>query len=212
MQIIPSINETDFEEIRRKIGLAASFAEWVHFDVSDGEFTDFKNWNEPEKLLELSDELSGIRCEVHLMVAEPQAEVERWLSAGAARIIVHAEMVEDGWPMVIDKMDNFGAELGIAVNPETPLEILKPYLKAVPFIQLLAVKPGPSGQKFNETILSKIRIVKRENPETRVEIDGGINLETAKLAKKAGADILVSGSYIWQSPEPEKAYEALKEI
>jgi len=212
MQIIPAINETDFEEIKRKIRLASSFAEWVHFDVSDGEFTNFKNWNEPEKLLELGDELSGLKCEVHLMVQEPQAEIERWLEAGASRIIVHAEALENGYPMVIDKIDNFGAELGIALNPETPPEILKPYLKVVSFIQLLTVRPGPSGQKLDETVFGKINFIRKEIPEAVVEIDGGINLETAKMAKKAGADILVSGSYIWQSSEPHKAYEALKEI
>ena len=114
--------------------------------------------------------------------------------------------------MVIDKIDNFGAELGIAINPETPPETLKPYLKAVHFIQLLAVKPGPSGQKLDEAVLNKIKFVKSENPEAQIEIDGGINPETAKLAKYAGADILASASYIWRSPDPKKAYETLKEI
>jgi len=212
MQIIPAINETDFEEIKRKIRLAASFAEWIHFDVSDGEFTDFKNWNEPERLLELGDELSGLKCEVHLMVKEPQAEIERWLSAGVLRVIIHAEVLANAWPMVIDKVDNFGAELGIALNPETGPEILKPYLRAAPFIQLLAVKPGPSGQKPDEAVLNKIKFVRSENSEAIIEIDGGVNEETARLAKAAGADILVSASYIWRSPNPKKAYETLKEI
>ncbi len=212
MQIIPAINETDFEEVKKKIKLAVSFAEWVHFDVSDGEFTDFKTWNEPEKLLELGDEFSDLKYEVHLMVKEPQAEVERWCSAGASRIIVHAEALENGYPMVIDKIDDFGAELGIALNPETRPEVLKPYLKAVHFIQLLAVSPGPSAQKFDDAVLNKIKFIRRENPGVQIEIDGGINPETARLAKTAGADILTSASYIWRSPDPKKAYETLKEI
>lgn len=212
MQIIPVINETDFEEIKRKIRSASSFAEWVHFDVSDGRFTDFKNWNEPERLHELGDEFSDLKCEVHLMVEEPQTEIERWCTSGAARVIVHAEVLEESWPMVIDKIDDFGAELGIAINPKTPPDVLKPYLKSVSFVELLTVKPGPSGQKFSEEVLDKIKFVRGENPEAQIEIDGGVNPETAKLAKKAGADILASATYIWQSSNPKQAYETLQEI
>ncbi|HXF44473.1 MAG TPA: ribulose-phosphate 3-epimerase [Candidatus Paceibacterota bacterium] len=210
MQIIPSINETDFEEVKRKIRLAASFADWVHFDVSDGRFTNYKNWNEPERLLELGEEISDLKCEVHLMVEDPQSEMERWCAAGVLRVIVHAEAVEEGYPMVIDKADNFGIELGLALNPETPPEFLKPYLKAVNFFQILTVKPGTSGQKLDESVLRKIKFVKRENPEATVEVDGGINPRTAKLAAKAGADAVVSGSFIWRSPDPKKSYETLE--
>lgn len=223
MQVIPAINCPDFSCVKKRIEQAREFgAEWVHIDVADGEFTKAVTWNRPEDLDSLFGEVRDFapeahpplaeNLEVHLMVEEPQAAVEDWLRAGASRIIVHFEALRDGWEIICDKIDREGRELGLAINPETPVHVLTPYLKSVALVQLLVVPPGWAGQKFNPAVVLKLKELKQREPDLMVEIDGGINLKNAKLVKNAGADIIVSASYIWESKVPEEAFNKLRNV
>lgn len=112
---------------------------------------------------------------------------------------------------ILEKCSGYDAELMLAVNPETPVENLFPYLDSLFCVQFLAVKPGFSGQKFDERIVEKILVMQERVPDITIEIDGGINPETARLAKAAGAGIIVSSSYIFDSENPQRAYENLVE-
>lgn len=209
MLVIPAINEVKFEEVLKKIDTAGKFSQWVHIDVVDGKFASNITWNNPKDIAGLKRLKSNL--EVHLMIENPEAVVEDWISSGVKRIILSLEAISGGkLPLFSNKSSNF--EIGLAISPETSVEDLLPYLENIKFVLVLGVKPGLAGQKFNEDILEKVRFLKNYYPGVIIEVDGGINLETAKLAKKAGANVIVSASYIWKSQNPERIYRELEAI
>ena len=235
MKIIPAVNEVDFSKIKEKIEKAAEFfpsAEgWIQIDIADGKFTPHKTWNNPRALRELriqNSELRKLNLEIHLMVENPQDVVDDWIGAGAKRIIVHHEAIVDSAKkhsnnnetdvlnFILEKCKVNGVEFGLAINPETSAEELTPHLDKIRFIQILAVNPGLAGQQFKAETLDKIKFIKELDDayfdSIIVEVDGGINLEMAKLCKKAGADILAAASYIWNSENPKKSFEELNII
>ncbi|MEK9194415.1 MAG: ribulose-phosphate 3-epimerase [Patescibacteria group bacterium] len=215
METIPVINCPDFECVKKRVKQIKELGSpLAHIDVSDGEFAKPANWGNPLDLLSFGEELAGLKLEVHLMVLEPQAVVEDWLRAGVSRIIIHEEALTDGWPIIFDKIDTYDAELGLAIKPETSIETVVPYLKQVSLVQILAVDPGPSGQKFDMAVLEKISFLNKEKEDNNfiIEVDGGIDLETAALVRDAGADLVVSHSYIFESSDPKEAYESLKNL
>ncbi len=201
---------------------ALAKAGWAQIDVADGKFTPHITWNNPEELRKLLSVRVGPRevrvsprfVEVHLMIEEPQNVIDDWLKAGVKRIIVHFEAVKNSSDIIFifRKCEAAGVEFGLAFNSDTPAEKILPYLDKIKFVQILAVDPGLSGQKFQPQVLDKIKFLKSNYPDVIIEIDGGINLEIAELCKEAGADILVSGSYIWNSSNPKEAFKKLSEL
>ena len=153
----------------------------------------------------------SINIEAHLMVENPEAVIKDWILAGAKRIVIQLEAIDSVKARAVLEIAD-KVEIGLAVNPETPIEDALPYLENFKFILILGVNPGLAGRPFNEKILEKIKFLKNYYPNVIIEADGGINLETAKLVKEAGADIVVSASYIWGSQNPEKAYQELTVI
>lgn len=214
MLIIPAINCKDWQCVKHKLEIVAKFLpknRWVQIDVSDGKFTKIKTWDGPKQLQELKikeKELRKIKVEAHLMVKNPEKEIRKWEKT-ADRIIIHAEAAAARFKIYDLK---FKDKIGLAINPETPAGAIFPYLNKIKFVQLLAVSPGNSGQKFNRRIINKIRFLKKHYPKIKIEIDGGINLQTAKLVKKAGADIIVSGSYIFNNKNLAKNYKKLTSL
>ncbi|MBI2594850.1 MAG: ribulose-phosphate 3-epimerase [Candidatus Colwellbacteria bacterium] len=215
--IIPAINYRDYEEAAVAAKKISEFSEWAHIDVGDGVFTPNVSWGNLEEFSHLASELPLLRFEVHLMVVNPEEVIEQWFKAGAERVIVHFEAMTDPHrilevalkyrsPTAID-----GGRVMLAINPGTSAEELVPYLNSFPGFQVLAVPPGPSGQKFNESVLEKMKFLREKAPNAIIEVDGGINPETAELVREAGANILVSGSYIMNSPDPKGAFQALEE-
>lgn len=205
MKIIPAINCGNFECVKEKLEKAAEFSGWVQIDIADGKFTPHKTWNKPEELKRLRT-----NTEVHLMVENPPAVIDDWAKAGARRVIVHLEAIaDDRLQTAYYGLQNKDFEFGLALNPETPAEKLLPHLDKIKFVLLLAVAPGASGQKFQPQVLEKIKILKAGRLDVIIEVDGGINLGTAELCKKAGADIVAAGSYIFESSNPRTAYERL---
>lgn len=224
MKIIPAINCDNFECVKRRLEKAAEFYDglpaealakegWIQIDIADGKFTPHKTWGKPEELERLQTTDYGLKkssIEVHLMVENPLAVIDDWAEAGAKRIIVHLEAVANSGLQTTDyRLQNAGFEFGLALNPETPAEKLLPYLNKIKFVLILAVYPGASGQKFQPQVLEKIKVLKAARPDVIIEVDGGINLETAELCKKAGADVVAAGSYIFENPNPRAAYERL---
>lgn len=150
------------------------------------------------------------------MVQNPEEIIESWLKTGLVkRVIVHLEALNDA-EFIINKCKEFNAEAMLAIAPYTIFEKLPPpKFFAIPFFnlfQVLAVNPGLAGQKFERSSLDKIKFLRELIPNATIEVDGGINPGTAKLVKDAGADIIVSASYIFNSGNPEKAYETLSKI
>lgn len=229
MQVIPSINAPDFESAKELISKASEFATWIHIDVGDGIFTPNSTWASPSEFKSLK--FKSLNAEVHLMIESPDVAVLPWLEAGAKRVIVHVESVEDP-ESLIELCEEFDAEFGLSISPETKIEELNVYFNPSPlkdhkksttsnpsrvrgkvkFYQVLAVTPGLAGQEFNNSVLEKIKFLRKEVPDAIIEVDGGINPETAKLVKKAGANIIVSANYIWGAESPEKAFSELSKV
>mgnify|MGYP001569099239 CR=1 FL=1 len=228
MRIIPAINCPDFECVKEKIEKAAEFFSsvdgWVQVDIADGKFTPHKTWNNPEEFKILNLKFK-INVEVHLMVENPQEVVDDWIKAGAKRIFVHYEALaevgrknpdtnaSDILNFILEKGRSADVEIGLAISPTTPIEEIVSYFDKVKHIQILAVDPGLAGQKFQASSLDKIKFLKGNGfVDVVVEVDGGINLEIAKLCKEAGADILASASYIWNNKDSKAAFEELKAL
>src|SRR3989344_2067018 len=142
VEIIPSINVSDFEELKKRIKKIEPYVKWAHIDVSDGVFTKHISWHEPKDLVGLKTKL---KLEVHLMVDKPEKEIDHWLIKPVSRIIFHQEATHSH-QILIDKIHGAEKEAGMAIKPETPWLKLFPYLDKIELIELLAVSPGPSGQ------------------------------------------------------------------
>lgn len=213
MIVIPVINCPDRACAEEKIAVAKTFLhadDWIHIDVTDGIFSKHVTWNDPAGWGDLE---IPFNLEVHLMVAHPEDCTESWLDAGAKRIIVHIETVTpESLQVILTACRKKGAETMLASNPDTPIDALEQYFGLLSEFLVLAVHPGPAGQSFNPLVLEKIKALKQEDA-IMMEVDGGMNPETAKLAKDAGANVVASGAYIFNaSSDPGKAYEELKKI
>ena len=155
------------------------------------------------------------------MTEEPEKEVPRWLAVGARRVIVHLEaLTNDEHHVARRGVDELitdilsacfpaNAEALLAVNPETPVATSLQYFKRMNGAQILAVNPGLSGQKFQETVLNKVTYLRQAMPGATLEVDGGITPPVVRRAKEAGATIAVSAHYIFESGEPKRAYNEL---
>jgi ribulose-phosphate 3-epimerase len=211
MTVIPSINchHNDFECVKNKIRVAEGFADSVHLDIADGVFTFGRSWNNPEEFKSLNTPLN---FEVHLMVEEPEKHVGDWLSVGAKRIIVHIEKVTPESAMkILEDCRSRNAEVFLAINYETTIEDLEQYFeKFSGFLFMAQAAPGPSGQRFLPMVLEKIRNLHELAPDVKIEVDGGINEESAEVSKEAGADIVIAGTYVFESDNPKEAYLKLK--
>ncbi|MFH0806343.1 MAG: hypothetical protein V1885_01305 [Candidatus Brennerbacteria bacterium] len=215
MEVIPAVNCEDEAGVRHALGVVKLLeTEWVKFDVSDGTFASTVTWNEPGKLPALlkKEELSDIGIEAHLMVRDVKAALAEWLNVGAKRAIVHVEVFPKGnereFFYELERMCvAAGAELGLSIAPETSVDELVPYFGEILFIQLLAVKPGPSGQKFDEGTFEKLEFLRDRVPEAVIEIDGGMTPALARRLKEAGADMVASSSYIMGERDPRAAYQ-----
>lgn len=223
MEIIPVINchFGDEECVKEKANKAFQFSSWAHLDIADGIFTFNKTWNDPLKWKEINP---GLNFEVHLMVENPEEEAENWLEVGAKRIIFHWEAIQKEAHFykkrdphylishILNLCKNHNAEGVLSICMETKVDEIREFLDNFNRFQILAVYPGPAGQKFLWEAVDKVRFLKELKPEAIVEVDGGINPNVAKILKEVGANILVSGTYIFGSENPKKAFEELVNI
>ena len=188
-------NELKPQDIVKK--LDNSGCDYIHIDIMDGKFVKNKTWTISE--IKKITSYSHLPLDVHLMVNNPQKYIEEYALLNTNDIIFHYESVKD-IEKTINLIKNYGLKVGIAINPDTDVKVLFPYLKDIDLVLLLSVYPGYSGQSFIESSYEKINELKSEiekqNLKTLIEVDGGINDETGKLSIENGADILVSASYV----------------
>ena len=204
-EIIPSINVSDFEELKKKIKQIEPYAKWAHLDVSDGVFTKHVSWHEPKDLVGFKTKL---KLEVHLMTDRPERDIEEWLIKPVSQVIFHQEATQDHG-LLIDKIHAAKKEAGIAIKPDTPWLKLFPYIGKVDMFQLLAVPPGPSGQEFQDEIFHKLGHIRHVCPECIIEVDGGVNKRVAAKCAKEGANLLVAGKAIFESEDIKKSIKEL---
>ena len=205
-EIIPSINVSTFQEVQQRIAQIEPYVSWCHLDVTDRVFSTHPTWNNPTDLSLLDTKL---KIEVHLMVQEPEKVINQWLVKPIKRIIVHLEASQD-IDFIIERCREAGIECGVAIRPDTPWDMLVPWTRKVNFVQVLAVNPGPSGQPMSEEIIEKVGHLRESCTLCMIEVDGGINPETARLARVAGANILVSAGYIFSHSDIAGAIKELQ--
>lgn len=203
--IAPSILSADFGNLNQEIASVEQFADMLHLDVMDFHFVPNLTFGAPV-----------IRClktklplDCHLMVEHPEKYLEELAEIGAASVTVHWE-ADPHLHRTLTKIKELGMKAAIALNPSTPVDLIKDLLPMLDMVLVMSVNPGFGGQKFIDLALGKIKQLKELRPELLVQVDGGINAETAKLCRESGADILVAGSYVFGAKDREKAIKSLR--
>lgn len=212
--IAPSFLASDFLHLAEQVELINnSAAEWCHLDVMDGRFVPNISFGFP--IIEAVRSATKKHCDVHLMIEEPERYVEEFKKAGADSITVHYEACRH-LHRNIEQIKNLGINAGVALNPHTPVELLKDVLQYIDVVLIMSVNPGFGGQKFIDHSIDKIRQLRRmideESCHTLIEVDGGISLQNAKLVVDAGAKVLVAGSSIFKSDDIVGTIEKMKMV
>ena len=203
IKIAPSILSSDFSKLGEVLEeLNQSGAEMVHVDVMDGHFVPNITFGPP--VIKKIRKYSTIPFDVHLMIAPVHKYIKDLADAGADIITVHPEAT-DNLVQTIELIKSLGKKAGVSLNPKTTLDSILPVLHLVDLVLVMSVNPGFGGQKFMPEVLSKVKELRakidQEKLNIDIEIDGGIDFETAKLAKDAGVDILVSGTTLFDSKD-----------
>ena len=206
VKIAPSILSADFANLERDIQ-RISTADYVHVDVMDGMFVPNITIGIP--VVKSIRPTTQLPLDVHLMIVEPVRYVEQFCDAGADWLTFHVECADDP-ERVLRAIEESGAKPGMALKPATPAEALYPYGERLHCVTVMTVEPGFGGQKLMEAPLEKIRQLKERFPHLVVEVDGGVNEETAPLVRQAGADLLVAGTAVFQAERPAEAMARLR--
>lgn len=221
MNIIPAILPRDWKEIEEKAALVSGLAPKVQIDICDGKYVPSVTWpykkrdeNYDAILREEKGmpEWESIDYEFDLMIKDPvENDIRNWLSAGAARIVLHADSSPDLMPCM--NVTHGLAEIGLALNIQTPIEVIEKYKEKISYVQLMGItKVGFQGQAFDQRVLIKIKEIKARYPEMIVQIDGGVSFATADQLSEAGADRLVVGSALFESDNVVDTYRKLERI
>jgi len=206
--ISPSILSADFGRLQDEVDSVESSADALHFDVMDGHFVPNLSFGAPVGKCIRTE----LPLDVHLMVTNPADRIAEFAAIHCKNITFHAEAVK-GTPArrkLIETIRGTGALSGIAINPATPLSEIDDVVKDVDLVLVLSVVPGFGGQAFMPQVLTKVRALREKSPKLMIQIDGGIDAETAKLARDAGADNLVAGKAIFGAKDREAMIRALR--
>jgi len=200
IKISPSILSADFSKLGSEIqNLEKAKADLIHIDVMDGHFV--PNITIGPEVINKLRKYTSLPFDVHLMISPVDSFIKNFADAGADIITIHPEATTD-LANSIKKIKSFNKKAGVSLNPETSIDKVLPVLNSIDLVLVMSVNPGFGGQKFMKETLEKVRELRNkidtQKLRTEIEIDGGINFENAKMAKKAGVDILVSGTTIFK--------------
>ncbi len=212
IKIAPSILSANFAELGAEINeVERAGADYIHVDVMDGHFV--PNITIGPLVVEAIKPTTNLPLDVHLMIENPDQYIEAFAKAGASIITVHQE-ASVHLHRTIHLIKRFGVKAGVAINPATPAAMMEPVLPYIDLALVMTVNPGFGGQSFIPETISKIKTLdewrKRHDYAYEIEVDGGINVETAKICVENGADVLVAGSAIFNKPDREKALKAIR--
>ena len=210
--IAPSMLSSDFGRLIDEIELInKSNADWFHLDVMDGVFVPNITFGSP--VLDIFKNYAKKPLDIHLMIVNPENYIDKFSSYNPDIITIHTEAVND-ISAVLKKIKNLNIKAGLAINPDTPIKHLEPYINEIDMVCLMGVFPGFSGQKFINKTNSRLRdlknLIESEKSKVLIQIDGGVDLSNVKELSRLGADILVSGSCIFKSKNPSKIINSLK--
>ena len=216
VKIAPSILSADFRHLEEEIKLVESLgAEWLHFDVMDGHFVPNISFGQP--VLKGIAKCHNMVNDVHIMISDPFKYAPEFIKAGADILTFHYEACANDKEVfqVIDLIHDYGAKAGLSIKPNTPIDKVLPFLYSLDLVLIMSVEPGFGGQSFINSSVSKILRLRDYIDENNIknvliEVDGGINVETAKLCKLAGVDVLVAGSYLFGHEDIKERIEKLR--
>ena len=212
--IAPSILSADFANLAKDVAMVESAgADWLHVDVMDGHFV--PNITIGPVVVKSIKKYSKLFFDVHLMITNPEKYWESFYKAGADLIVFHNEVLCDKKQLIQD-IRKAGIKVGVSIKPKTPVGDILEILPLVDVVLIMTVEPGFGGQSFMADMVPKIsslrKIIDDNKYNCLIEIDGGINDKTAKVCIDAGADVLVSGSYIFAAQDPQQVLKGLKSL
>jgi len=212
--IAPSILAADFGNIQRDFEMInASNADWFHIDVMDGVFVPNISFGMP--VISAMKKHAKKPLDVHLMIVNPDKYISTFKNIGADILTVHYEACAH-LHRTLQAIKAEGMKAGVALNPHTPINLLKDIIHDIDLVCIMSVNPGFGGQSFIEHTYKKVRelkmLIDKKETSTLIEIDGGVNIDNAKPLLDAGADVLVAGSFVFKSENPELTIQKLKEV
>ena len=212
--VSPSLLSADFLHLSTDIEMVnRSQADWFHLDIMDGVFVPNISYGLP--VVSQIKKMATKPLDVHLMIVQPERYVEAFHKAGADILTVHYEACTH-LHRTIQQIKAQGMKAGVSLNPHTPVSLLEDVIEDIDVVLLMSVNPGFGGQSFIEQTINKVdklkKLIMESNSHTLIEIDGGVNFETGKRLVNAGADALVAGSFVFNSPDPEANIKGLKEL
>ena len=211
--LAPSLLSADFVRLAEEIArVEAAGADWLHLDIMDGHFVPNLTFGPP--VVAAIRKISKLPLDVHLMVSNPAALVEQFAEAGADYLTVHVE-TEPHLHRLVNRIRELGVKPAVTLNPATSVDLLDEILSEVDMVLVMSVNPGFGGQKFIPASLAKIRRLKQKlnrlDRQVLIEVDGGVNQETAPQLIEAGVDVLVAGSAVFGSADMKTTIAALKQ-
>ena len=208
--VASSILAADFSRLGDEIHrVEAAGADWIHCDIMDGHFVD--NISFGPEIVRIVRGLTSLPLDVHLMIEHADHYVPRFVKAGANSITVHVEWeAKHDVVKTLQQIQQSGCRAGLTLNPETPFDLIEPFLDRIDMLLVMTVHPGFGGQSFRADQMKKVGRAKSLNSEIDIGVDGGINADTAKLSIENGANVLVAGTTIFHSKDYAKAIRDLR--
>lgn len=210
--IAPSILSANFNKLGNDIEMInLSEADYIHFDVMDGVFVPNISFGIP--VIQHVNKIATKPLDVHLMIIEPDKFIEMFVKAGASILTVHYEACPH-LHRTVQLIKSYGAKASVCLNPHTPISVLEDIISDLDMVLLMSVNPGFGGQVFIENTYNKVKqlkaLIEKKNPECLIEVDGGVNNKTGKQLFEVGADVLVAGSFVFNSDNPTDTIAKLK--